>query len=305
MANARSQKFISALHINGMDGRVLRMPAPKGKNKEILLLYGHHSSHERMMGVAEVLNEYGTVTMPDLPGFGGMDSFYKIGSKPTIDQFADYLASFVKLRYKRKRVTIICMSFSVPLVIKTLQKYPELARKVDAFVSISGFAHRDDFIFKWYEYWGLRALSVVVSRRLPALFMSSVVLTKPVLRLTYGMVSKTHNKMKDATSDAELKRRIDFEANLWKINDVRTRMSTMTLMLTLDVCGSKVNVPAYHITATSDRYFDHKIVEQHMHVIFDNLEIIPSEMANHAPTIIATAKEAAPYIPQRLRDIIR
>lgn len=304
MATAREKKFISALHVNGMDGRMLRMPAKKGKKREIMLLYGHHASLERMMGIAEVLNEYGTVTMPDLPGFGGMDSFYKIGSKPTLNQYADYLASFMKLTYKRRRVTIIAMSFSVPLIIKTLQKYPELARKVDGVVSISGFTRRDDFIFKPHEYWGLRALSKVLSFSVPAYIVSKTLLSKPVLKLAYGHVSKTHNKMKDAGTPAELQRRIDFEANLWKINDVRTRFYTMTMMLTMDVCDGKVNAPGYHVTATTDRYFDHKVVEQHMHIIFDSLEIIPSEMANHAPTIIATAKEAAPYIPKRLRSLL-
>ncbi|MGI9028234.1 MAG: hypothetical protein ACR2FM_05360 [Candidatus Saccharimonadales bacterium] len=305
MTNAQAEKFISNLHINGMDGRLLRMPAPnKTKKRHIMLLYGHHASLERMFGIAEVLNEHGTVMMPDLPGFGGMDSFYKIGEKPTLDNYADYLASLIKLQYKRRRVTIVAMSFSVPLVIKTLQKYPELARRVELFVSISGFAHRDDFMFSKWEYWGLRSLSAVFSRRLGAALMAHVVLTAPVLRLTYSSVSKSHTKMKTAESPVELKRRIDFEVNLWKINDVRTRFSTMGMMLTLDVCSQKINVPACHVTATTDRYFDHRIVEQHMLIIFNKLELIPSDMANHAPTIIAKAKEARPYIPKRLRKLL-
>lgn len=306
MINSRAEQFINPLHVNGMDGRMLRMPAPKNTKKEILLLYGHHSSLERMLGIAEVLNGYGAVTMPDLPGFGGMDSFYKIGEKPTIDSFADYLAAFIKMQYKRRRVTIICMSFSVPLVVKTLQKYPDLAKKVDAFISISGFVRRDDFVFSKREYWGLRTLSALLTMRGPAFAAKHTILNKSVLKLAYNSVSKTHKKMKDADSDAELKRRIDFEANLWKINDLRTRMSTLTLMLTLDVCdGGAIKVPAYHVTATEDRYFDHQIVEQHLRIIFPKLEIIPSEMANHAPTIIATAKEAAPYIPKKLRKLLK
>lgn len=302
---SRIEKSIASLHINGMNGRMLRLAAQKGvKNREILLLYGHHSSLERMAGIAEVLNEYGAVTMPDLPGFGGMDSFYKIGEKPNIDSFADYLAAFMKLQYKRRRVTIICMSFSVPLVVKTLQKYPELGKKVDGFISISGFVRHDDFIFTRFERIGLRVLSFVGARKVPAALMKAICLNKPVLKLAYGSVQGRHNKMKDAKNKDELKRRIEFEANLWRINDVRTRMSTIGMMLGIDVCGSKVNVPAYHVTATTDRYFDHQIVEQHMRIIFDDLEIIPSEMANHAPTIIATAKEAAPYIPKKLRKIL-
>lgn len=304
MVHVSAEKYIKSLYVNGMSGRVLRMPASKGKKRQILLLYGHHSSLERMFGIAEVLNQHGAVTMPDLPGFGGMDSFYKISEKPTLDNYADYLASLIKLQYKRHRFTIISMSFSVPLIIRTLQKYPDLARKVDFVVSISGFAHRDDFIFKKWEYWGLRMLAATLSRPLPAFIVSRTILTKPVLTWMYRSVSSSHNKMKDAKTDLELQRRIEFEANLWKINDLRTRATTMTMMLTIDVCGESINVPAYHVTATADRYFDHKIVEQHMHVVFNNLELIPSEMANHAPTIIATAKEAAPYIPKRLRTLL-
>ncbi len=304
MVHTQAEKYINALYVNGMNGRLLRMPAVKGKKREILLVYGHHSSLERMFGIAEVLNKHGAVTMPDLPGFGGMDSFYKIKEKPTLDNYADYLASLMKLRYKRRRFTIVAMSFSVPLIIRTLQKYPELARRVDSVVSISGFAHRDDFIFNKWEYWGLRTLTAILSRQIPAAIFTTLLLNKPVIKLVYNSVSGSHKKMKDAKTELELQRRIDFEINLWKINDLRTRASTITLMLTLDVCDQKVKTQGYHVTATEDRYFDHKIVEQHMHIVFESLELISSDMSNHAPTIIATAKEALPYIPKRLRKIL-
>jgi pimeloyl-ACP methyl ester carboxylesterase len=304
MVHSAAEKYINTLYVNGMTGRVLRMPPSKNKTREILLLYGHHSSLERMFGIAEVLHKHGAITMPDLPGFGGMDSFYKIDQKPTLDNYADYLASLIKLRYKRRRFTVIAMSFSVPLIIRTLQKYPDLARKVDFVVSISGFAHRDDFIFKFREYWGLRTLAYILAKPIAAAIVSKLVLNKHVIKLAYTSVSKRHSKMKDAKTSIELQKRIEFESRLWKINDLRTRASTITMMLTIDVCDQKVATQAYHITATADRYFDHKIVEQHLHVVFNSLELIPSEMGNHAPTIIATAKEALPYIPKRLRQIL-
>src|SRR5205085_11669969 len=90
--------YIVPLNINGLEGRVMHLPAPKTKKagqREILFVYGLHSSLERWWGLTQVLNRYGAVTMPDLPGFGGMDSFYTIGKKPTLDNMADYLAAFV------------------------------------------------------------------------------------------------------------------------------------------------------------------------------------------------------------------
>ena len=145
--------YIVPLNMNGLQGRMLHLPAPKGKNREILLIYGHHSSLERWWGLAQVLNRYGAVTMPDLPGFGGMESFYKIGKKPSIDNLADYLAAFVKLRYKRRRVTIVGMSFGFVIATRMLQRFPDLVKKVDLMISIVGFAHRDDFIFSKTRYW--------------------------------------------------------------------------------------------------------------------------------------------------------
>src|SRR5689334_19455199 len=124
--------FIVPLNINGLEGRMLHMPAAKkGRNREILLIYGHHAMLERWWGLVQNLNDYGTVTMPDLPGFGGMDSFAKIGRKPTIDAFADYMAAFIKLRYKRKRVTMVAISFGFVVATRMLQRYPELTKKVD------------------------------------------------------------------------------------------------------------------------------------------------------------------------------
>ncbi len=61
--------YIAPLNMNGMQGRMLRMPAPKSYKREILFIYGHHSSLERWFGFSQVLNRYGAVTMPDLPGF--------------------------------------------------------------------------------------------------------------------------------------------------------------------------------------------------------------------------------------------
>src|SRR4030095_591910 len=140
-------EFIAPLYMNGLRGRMLRMPPPKNKKREILFVYGHHSSLERWWGVVQVLNRYGGVTMPDLPGFGGMESLYKIGEKPDMDTMADYLAAFVKWRYKNRRVTIIGLSYGFTVVTHMLQRYPDLVKKVDLLISVVGFVHHEDFIF--------------------------------------------------------------------------------------------------------------------------------------------------------------
>ncbi len=138
--------YILPLNINGLQGRMLRLPSTGRKKREIMYIYGHHSSLERNFGVAEYLNKYGSVTVPDLPGFGGMDSFYKISKEPTLDNMADYLASFIKLRYKKQKFTLTGLSLGFMIITRMLQRYPEIAKQVDVLVS---YAYRLLFLNTW------------------------------------------------------------------------------------------------------------------------------------------------------------
>lgn len=296
--------YIVPLYMNGLIGRMLYIPAPKNKKREILLVYGHHASIERMFGLAEDLNQYGSVTLPDLPGFGGMQSFYEIDEQPTLDNLADYLASFVKLRYKRKRVTLMGMSFGFLVITRMLQKYPELARKVDLVVSIVGFAHHEDFILKPRTQRLLKITAKGFSYRLSALFFRHIILRKSFIRATYLLLADRHAKMKDADKE-ERRRRIDFEIGLWHNNEVRTYMHTSGIMLNVNLCGKRVNLPVCHVAVADDRYFDNLRVEQHLGVIYDKVTVMPSPMLGHAPTVIADAASAAPYIPPALRRALK
>jgi len=292
--------YIEPLNMNGLQGRMLHMPAPKGHNREILLIYGHHSSLERWFGLAQVLNKYGAVTMPDLPGFGGMESFYKINERPTIDNLADYLAAFVKMRYKRRRVTIVGMSFGFVIATRMLQRFPELTKKVDLMVSLVGFAHKDDFVFSKPRYWSYRVATKLFATPLLSKFFHGVVLQPALIRAAYG---KTHNaKNKFAGMSAEERElMLEVEVGLWRNNDVRTYMFTTTQFLTFDNCKSQVDLPVWHVAVQNDHFFDNIVVEQHMRVIFNDFYGMTINMTKHAPTVIASAKDAAPFVPPKLR----
>jgi pimeloyl-ACP methyl ester carboxylesterase len=296
--------YIQPLNMNGLRGRMLHMPAPKNKNREILFVYGHHSSLERWWGLVQNFNRYGAVTMPDLPGFGGMDSFYKIGEKPTLDNLADYLASFIKMRYKRRRFTIIGMSLGFVIATRMLQRYPDLAKKVDLCVSLAGFAHKDDFTFT-----KSRRLSYVNSAKFFSLpvtsaFFRYVILNPFLLKTVYKHTHNAKNKFKGLV-DEELREMLDVEVDLWHSNDVRTYMKTSAEFLTLDNCKKQVDLPVYQIAVAGDRYFDNERVEQHFRVIFKDFHLLARlKLGNHAPSVVADAKSAAPFIPQKLRQLL-
>lgn len=295
--------YIQPLVINRLEGRVLRLPAPNTRhNREILLLYGSHSSLERMFTLATEFNRYGPVTMPDWPGFGGMDSLFRIGKKPDIDTMADYLAAFVKMRYRRSRVTIIGMSYGFTIATRMVQRYPELAAKVDFVVSIVGFARYDDFTIKPRNFFFLRLTTMILKQRLPSLLVRALI-RGPTISVTYNLLSNRNAKMKDADA-AELRRRIDFEKVLWRVNDMRTYFYTMDSMFHIDLCDKQTSLPVYHVAVQDDQYFNNKLVEQHLAVIYASVSVIDIKIGAHMPTIVATAKEVAPFIPARLRRLL-
>ncbi len=295
--------YILPLNMNGLKGRMLRMPAPANKKREILFIYGHHSSLERWWGVIQDLNQYGAVTVPDLPGFGGMDSFYKIGQKPTVDALADYLASFIKLRYKNKKVSIAGLSFGFVVTTRMLQKYPELAKKVNLLVSVVGFSHRDDFTFSKPRYWFYRSTASLFSHRIPSFFFKNLALNPLVLRAVYARTANAKSKF-EGKEKVAYKETMAAEVGLWHSNDLRTHMFTSVQFLKIDNCTQQVNLPVWHISVKADQYFDNHLIEQHMRIIFSDFQQARSRLKNHAPSVIAEAEEAAPLLPTKIRRLL-
>lgn len=300
---AEMQANIKPLEINGLRGRMLRIPSSKKPNNEILMIYGHHASLERVYGLAHEFSQYGNITVPDLPGFGGMDSFYKIGMEPNIDTMADYLATFVKLRFRNKKVKIIGMSLGFAIVTRMLQRYPELTKKVDILISMVGFTRRDDTkldkkIIRMY--W---TLGQIFSHRIPAFFFYNIVLHPSLIRAVYAKTPNAKAKFKHLSRD-DHSRAMEFEVILWRENDVRTYMKMLIEMLKIDNCNKQVKLPVHHVAVDGDQYFDNKIIEQHMRVIFTDYTEHKAVLPNHAPSIVASKAEAAPFVPKSLRKVL-
>lgn len=304
MVSNNIQDYIQPLYVNGMRGRVLRVPATKSGQREMLVLYGHHALIERWWGLVQNLAVYGTVTMPDLPGLGGMDSFYSIHRKPTLDAYADYLAAFVKMQYRNRRLTIIGISFGFIIATRMLQRYPELAKKVDLVVSIVGFMHYDDFVFS--------------PRRLQFLTATARVLSVPPIPFLFRYVGLNHFVIKNIyTRTASGKRRftevgaerfdelVRFETRLWQENDVRTHWFTTNQFLSLDNCTKEISLPLFHVTSSDDQYFDTPVVEQHMRVVYDDVMVTTMKSTSHTPSILGTKEELAVMVPPALKKLLK
>lgn len=296
--------FIMPLNMNGLQGRMLRMPPPnKNRTREILVIYGHHALLERWWGLAQSYNDYGAVTMPDLPGFGGMDSFGKIGKKPTIDNYADYLAAFIKLRYKRRRITIVGISFGFVVITRMLQRYPELVQRVDMLVSTVGFMHKDDFLFTPQQRMVYRIGTRLFATRPMAWFIRYAWLNAFMLRNTYARLPAAKRRFIDM-DPAEYDTMLDFEVVLWQSNDVRTHWLTTSEFLNLDNCRGRIDLPVWHVASKYDHYFDNAIVKEHMLVVFREYFEATTNTKAHTPSILADKKGLGVLVPSKLRKAL-
>lgn len=299
-------EYIQPLNMNGLNGRMLYLPATKKTNREILVIYGHHALLERWWGLVQNFSDFGSVTMPDIPGFGGMDSFYKIGQSATLDNYADYLAAFIKMRYKRKRVSIVGISFGFLVATRMLQRNPELVGRVDFLISAAGFMRRDDFIFSKRRFLFYRYLAGTFSYPpLPFVFRH-LALSAPVLRSAYARTNNAKHKFAQANGDrTEFNQMMDMEIQLWQKNDVRTYLRTTVELLTVDNCKVQVDLPVWHVYTKNDHFFDHCVVEQHMQVVFSEYHGAPIKLKSHTISVLADKEEAADMVPQVLRRALR
>lgn len=293
-------KYVMPLNMNGMNGRMLYMSPPKNKKRNILVVYGHHASLERMYSLAQVMNHYGSVTMPDLPGFGGMDSFYKIGSKPSLDNLADYLASFIKLRFKQKQLTIVGFSFGFLVVTRMLQKYPDIVKKTDMVVSCVGFAHHEDFAYSKTRFNFYRWTGSLISNYLPSLFFRYVAMNPFFLKTVYSRTHNAKHKYGELTPEQQ-KAMTEFEIRLWHMNDARTYGDTVVSMFTANNCTRQINLPVWHVRVKNDNYFNQDYVEQHMRIIFSEFHACEANLNKHTTNIISSEKDAAAFLPAKLK----
>jgi len=298
-----SADYILPLDMNGLKGRMLRLPARGKHRREILLIYGHHAMLERWLGLAENLNSYGNVTMPDLPGFGGMENFHKVGTKPTIDAFADYLAAFAKLRYRRSRFTIIAVSYGFVVATRMLQRYPDIAKRTDALISLVGLMHTDDLDFEPLTKKAFRGFARVLATRPVALLIRYLFLNKFVLKHIYAKMPNSRRRMIEVTPD-EFDRSMDFEVRLWQANDVRTHWLTSAQLMKLDNCRQPVPLPVIHVASANDHYLNNIVVEQHMRQVFSDYRRFTTRSKAHVPSVIADKKAMGVLLPAGVRRIL-
>jgi hypothetical protein len=185
-----------------------------------------------------------------------------------------------------------------------LQKYPHIAKRVDELISFVGFVHKDDFKLSKHQMLGLKLLGYIFSQRLAAFMLHNTLFRKRPVKFAYRRIEGWHSKLKDL-SDYKKEQVFEMEAELWKVNDVRTRFKTILEMVNVDLCNNRVDLPINQVYVSGDKYFDNRITAQHLKIVFSDVNSIKSSVGGHAPTLLASARDVAPYIPRQVRKILR
>jgi pimeloyl-ACP methyl ester carboxylesterase len=261
-----SADYIIPVNMNKLQGRMLRYTKTDQPNKEILLVYGHHTSIERCWELIRLLGNYGIVTVPDFPGFGGMENLYKIYEDPDIDNLADYLAAFFKLRYKRRRVTLISIGYGFLITTRMLQKYPDIAQRIDLCVGINAFSHYEDIMINrsrrnWYRF-----SAYLLKNRAVSLLFRFLWLKIFLSRYDDNKILKSTHKFNFRGDSFFEPAKVDYK--LWSVNDFRTHAQAIRTMLAIDNCQYRVNLPLWHISFGNQTFFNAAFVEQHLKVIY-------------------------------------
>ena len=145
---------------------------------------------------------------------------------------ADYLASFIKLKYKRKRLSIVGVGFGFVLVTRMLQRNPDLTGKVNLLICLNGYAHKDDFIVKPLDRKIMQLYSTLFSNRLMAGILKISLYSTPALSVRYPL--KNFKSGKNGPSKEFI---CQFTIDLIKNSDLRTRMFLKRELLKLDNCN--------------------------------------------------------------------
>ena len=300
-------KHVFNFELNGLKGRYWHAPAlSKQANSHVLVvIYGHHSSLERNFGLAQYLRQFAQVIMPDLPGLGGMESFYKVKKKPILENYADYLNDFLNFKFAGdKNFSLVGFSLGFLMITKFLQKYPSRRKDVRLLISVVGFVKGATFnvaLVRRYFYLGIVGL---VKTRLGSHIFKLLFLNKRFLRRFYARSFMAKHKFKDQ-ADEKKKEFLEMEIDLWHRNDVRTWAFTGKELTTCDLTDKKIKHKLYHLSVKKDQFLDADLNRSNLKKVYNEVVFLDIKLPVHAPTVIADAGEIDSIMPASLRDILK
>ncbi len=298
MANRRNDpaKYIAPLYINHLEGRMLRIINKKNAT-EILFVGDLSANLEFWWGLIRALHDFGSVTAPDLPGIGGMTSFFKIGKRPTLDNYSDYLSSFVKMSYRNRRIVVVGVGFGFVAVTRMLARNPDIAARVNLLISLGGYADHEDFISKPYSAIGYRLLGKLFSMRMLSIILGSTVYSRYLLKHKYM------HRISMPNSSSAKKILAENEVQRWLSSDLRTFGAVVNQLTTFSNCGYQISLNLYHVSL-GKKELNQNHIEQHLKIIFKEV-IMLQQIKKNVYSLKKDKRSAGAFLPPELKHQLR
>jgi pimeloyl-ACP methyl ester carboxylesterase len=258
-----------------------------------------------MYSTAKFLSDYGEVYLPDLPGIGGMNSFYTIKMTPTLDNYAHYLYSFLKLKKLDKNIEIVAMSFGFMVVSRMLQLYPDSQKWFNHVISYVGFGRSSDFKnFKLKKRY-YTPVNKIFSTKIGSIFIKIFIFNPFSLKIMFRIFRQFNPKYQHGMKK-DLKASTDMELDLWTKNDARTRFFVYNILFNFDLTKSvtKIGVRLHNMTTPHDQYFDSERVKVSLSKIYRDVTSSTAKLEMHAPSIIGTKQEVSAQFSDETKEIL-
>ena len=283
---------IQSLKMNRLQGRFMRVNAVTSKNREILLVYDVPMNIEMITPMANSLAKFGNVTVPDLPGIGGMNSFYTIKQKPTTENYARYLASFIKLRYQRRRVTIVGIGFGFTIIAQLIKQHPSIAKRIDLAVSIDGFLHSIDLNIEPSQKQFVKLKRLLQSTRIACAVASVTSFQTGIIANTiFSRDIKVNNEYRQHAIAA------------WQQVDIRTYRTIQKQLTDLDLLKSNTTIPVTHVYISGSYWnLDADITTEHMKIFSTKANTIRIPQDKRFHSTLQKSSHFTKLIPKTLKD---
>lgn len=298
---------IKPYEFEGLQGRYGHWPATHAKAKRtFVLVYGQHATLERLVPIIEALRDYGDVYLADNPGFGGMESAYKIGRYPDLQFYGEHLKHFIDEYIPADRqLTLFGISYGFQMLTQLLHDYPELNPRVEQIASFVGFVSHKDFNMPKRISIPLMYLLTNTGRTKIGTAIYDRILSERLIGAVYSLTRPIQPKFKTLKGE-EAKRYAQEQAWLWIVNDNRTHgVTAWDFFKRNDLTGYRLQAEAIHIGVPNDHFFNNVQIEAELKHMFPKLTTLRLNLDNHAPLDIDTPEKVKELLPAELDKILK
>jgi len=186
-----------------------------------------------------------------------------------------------------------------------LQKYPDIAERVEFVVSFVGFGRSADFAYKPLKSYPARLGMSFGASAFGGRAVKTLVFNGASLRLMFKLFELFNPKYRHDTAEAR-RAATEMELELWRRNDARTRFYLYRLLGDFDLTksGKKLPLKLHNLSTGGDQYLDAERVKKTLNLLYEKVKDYRSPMPLHAPSIIGTEDEVAEYFPAPLKKVL-